>query len=201
MNPFDTTPTNSQRAAPAQTSWHAIADPPTPDATSAPGAGWAPSSPSSPADASTPRRRGGRGVRTVLAACLLSAVLASASTTALLSVAFGGSQPASAAATANAVVAASRTDPGDITAVVAAARPSVVTISFRRKGERRVLGEHRFLTYAGLTARRYHGNLRGGGKLGPGRYTATFVARDSDGVHSAPVRRAFRIMRPLSDSK
>jgi len=129
MNPFDTTPTNSQRAAPAQTSWHAIADPPTPDATSAPGAGWAPSSTSSPADASTPRRRGGRGVRTVLAACLLSAILASASTTALLSVAFGGSQPASAAATANAVVAASRTDPGDITAVVAAARPSVVTIT------------------------------------------------------------------------
>jgi hypothetical protein len=79
--------------------------------------------------------------------------------------------------------------------------PSVVTISFRRKGERRVLGEHRFLTYAGLTSRRYHGNLRGGGKLGPGRYTATFVARDSDGVHSAPVRRAFRIMRPLNDSK
>jgi len=132
MNPFDTTPTDSQRAAPAQTSWHAIADPPTPDATSAPGAAWAPSSAaslSSPADASPSRRRGGRGLRTVLAACLLSAVLASASTTALLSVALGGSQPSSAAPTANAVVAASRTDPGDITAVVAAARPSVVTIT------------------------------------------------------------------------
>jgi S1-C subfamily serine protease len=129
MNPFDTTPTDSQRDASTQTSWHAIADPPTPDATSAPGAASAPSDPSSQADASTPRRRGGRGIRTVLAACLLSAVLASASTTALLSVALGGSQPASAAPTANAVVAATRSDPGDITAVVAAARPSVVTIT------------------------------------------------------------------------
>jgi S1-C subfamily serine protease len=128
MNPFDTAPTDSQRAAPAQTSWHAIADPPTPDATSAPGAAWVPSGPSSPADASRPPRSRSRGIRTVLAACLLSAILASASTTALLSVAFGSSQPA-AAATANAVVAASRTDPGDITAVVAAARPSVVTIT------------------------------------------------------------------------
>jgi S1-C subfamily serine protease len=129
MNPFDTTPTDSQPAAPAQTSWHAIADPPTPDATSAPGAAGAPSSHSSPAVASPPRRSGGRGFRTVLVACLLSAVLASASTTALLSVALGGSKPASAAPTANAVVAAARTDPADITAVVAAARPSVVTIT------------------------------------------------------------------------
>jgi len=129
MNPFDTTPTDSQPAAPAQTSWHAIADPPTPDAASAAGAAWAPASPSSPAVASSPRRSSGRGIRTVLAACLLSAVLASASTTALLSVALGGSQPASAAPTANAVVAATRSDPTDITAVVAAARPSVVTIT------------------------------------------------------------------------
>jgi serine protease Do len=129
MNPFDTTPTDSQPAAPAQTSWHAIADPPTPDATSAPGAASAPSSPSTPAVASPPRRSGGRGIRTVLVACLLSATLASVSTTALLSAANGSSQAASVAPTANAVVAASRTDPGDITAVVAAARPSVVTIT------------------------------------------------------------------------
>jgi serine protease Do len=127
MNPLDTTTTDSQRAAPAQTSWHAIAD--TSDASSAPGAAWASTGPSSPADASPSRRRGGRGIRTVLAACLLSAVLASASTTALLSLAFGSSQTASAAPTANAVVAASRTDLGDISAVVAAARPSVVTIT------------------------------------------------------------------------
>jgi serine protease Do len=129
MNPFDTTPTDSQRAAPAQTSWHAIADPPTPDATSARGAAWAPSGPSSPSEVSRPRRSGGRGIRTVVAACLLSAILASASTTALLSVALGGSQAASAAPTANAVAAAARTDSADITAVVAAARPSVVTIT------------------------------------------------------------------------
>jgi S1-C subfamily serine protease len=125
MDPFDTT-NDSPRAEPAQTSWHAIADPPTPAATSAPGA--APS-PSSPADTSTPRRSGGRSLRTVLAACLLSATLASASTVALVSVAVGGSRPATGTATPNAVVTATRPTTDDITAVVAAARPSVVTIT------------------------------------------------------------------------
>ena len=91
MNPFDTTPTDSHRAEPAQTSWHAIADPPTPPATAAP-------------PVSSARRPGGRGFRTVLAACVLSATLASASTAALVSVAVGGSGPASAATTPNAVV-------------------------------------------------------------------------------------------------
>jgi serine protease Do len=76
-----------------------------------------------------PRRSGGRGIRTVLAACLLSAVLASASTTALLSVALGSSQPAAASPTANAVVTGTRSNPADITDVVAAARLSVVTIT------------------------------------------------------------------------
>ena len=116
MNPFDTTPTDTQRAEPAQTSWHAIADPPTPSATSAPGA---------PSD----RRPGGRGFRTVLAACVLSATLASASTAALVSVAVGGSGPASAATTPNAVVTGTTSNTDDITAVVAAARQSVVTIT------------------------------------------------------------------------
>jgi serine protease Do len=122
MDPFATT-NDSRRAEPAQTTWHAIADPPTPDATSAPGTA---SSPSSPAAA--PRRSGGRSLRTVLAACLLSATLASASTAALVSVAVGGSGPA-ATATPNAVVTATRPNIDDITAVVAAARPSVVTIT------------------------------------------------------------------------
>ena len=122
MDPFDTT-NDSRRAEPAQTTWHAIADPPTPDATSPPGTASSPSSP-----AATPRRSGGRSLRTVLAACLLSATLASASTAALVSVAVGGSGPA-AAATPNAVVTATRPNIDDITAVVAAARPSVVTIT------------------------------------------------------------------------
>jgi serine protease Do len=126
VNPFDTTPTDPRRADPAQTSWHAIADPPTP-ATSAPGTAsgssgrWA----AGEAAPSPPRRR---GIRTVLAACLLSATLASVSTTALLSAAVG-SRPASTATTPNAVVAGTRPNTDDITDVVAAARPSVVTIT------------------------------------------------------------------------
>ena len=68
-------------------------------------------------------------MRSILAACLLSATLASASTTALLSVALGGTPPTSTAATPNAVVTGTRSDPTNIVDVVAAARPSVVTIS------------------------------------------------------------------------
>ncbi len=116
MNPFDTTPSDSHRAEPAQTSWHAIDDPPTPPVTAAP-------------PVSSARRPGGRGFRTVLAACVLSATLASASTAALVSVAVGGSGPASVATTPNAVVTGTRSDTDDITAVVAAARQSVVTIT------------------------------------------------------------------------
>jgi serine protease Do len=117
VNPFDTNPTDARRTDPAQSSWHAIADPPTPPATSAPD------------DGPTDRRQGGRGVRTVLAACLLSATLASASTAALVSVAVGGSPPATASTTPNAVVTGTRPSADDITAVVAAARQSVVTIT------------------------------------------------------------------------
>ena len=126
MNPFDTTRTDPQRAEPVQTSWHAIADPPTPSATSAPGAPAGSSGPNSPSSARHPR---GRGFRTVLAACILSATLASASTAALVSVAVGGSAPASAATTPNAVVTGTTANTEDITAVVAAARQSVVTIT------------------------------------------------------------------------
>jgi serine protease Do len=125
MDPFNTT-NDSHRAEPAQTSWHAIADPPTPAATSAPGAA---SSLSTATGASRAARRGGRSLRTVLAACLLSATLASASTAALVSVAVGGSGAVAGTATPNAVVTATRPNTDDITAVVAAARPSVVTIT------------------------------------------------------------------------
>jgi serine protease Do len=128
MDPFDTT-NDSHRAEPAQTSWHAIADPPTPAATSAPGASSDPSDTSGPNDASSARRPGGRGFRTILAACVLSATLASASTAALVSVAVGGSGPAPAATTPNAVVTGTGSSTEDITAVVAAARQSVVTIT------------------------------------------------------------------------
>ena len=126
MNPFDTTRTDPQRAEPVQTSWHAIVHPPTPSATSAPGASAGSSGPSGPSSARHPR---GRGFRTVLAACILSATLASASTAALVSVAVGGSAPASAATTPNAVVTGTTANTEDITAVVAAARQSVVTIT------------------------------------------------------------------------
>jgi serine protease Do len=74
-------------------------------------------------------RPAGRGIRTVLVACVLSALLASASTTALLSAALGGSGQLATSATPNAVVTNVGTEPVDIVDVVAAARPSVVTIT------------------------------------------------------------------------
>ena len=132
MNPFDTNPTDSHRGEATRTSWHAIADPPTASAASAPGAAFgapAPSGPDGVAGASSNRLTGGRGFRTVLAACILSATLASASTVALVSIAVGVSWPASAATTPNAVVTATTSSTEDIAAVVAAARQSVVTIT------------------------------------------------------------------------
>jgi serine protease Do len=123
MNPFDENSSDPPQAGAERTSRHTIAYPATPTAPAAPA--W---SSTSPAPAST-RRSGGRGIRTVLAAALLSATLASASTTALLSVALGGSRPATTAATPNAVVTGTRSDPGDIADVVALARQSVVTIT------------------------------------------------------------------------
>ena len=81
--------------------------------------------PTRPADR-TPQRSG-RGIRTVLATGPLSAALASASTAGLLAVAARGAGPTDAA-TPNAVVTTTGTDPLDLTDVVAAARPSVVTI-------------------------------------------------------------------------
>jgi S1-C subfamily serine protease len=119
VNPLDSTQFHPVRPDESPGSWQVAASPAAPDS---------PVAVSAPA-AAPPRGSGGRGIRTVVVACLLSATLASASTTALLSVALGGSEPASAAATPNAVVAGSRSDPADLADVVAVARQSVVTIT------------------------------------------------------------------------
>ncbi len=114
MNPFDETPSDPPAARREPTSWHAIDDPaPVP----------------LPAGTARPRGSGSRGIRTIIAACLLSATLASASTTALLSVALDGAPAASPGTTPNAVVTGTRTDPADLADVVALARQSVVTIT------------------------------------------------------------------------
>jgi len=75
-----------------------------------------------------PTRQGGRGLAGLLGASLLSAVLASTGTAAvLMSTATPATSPA--AATANTRVVNTAPDTEDITAVVAAARKSVVTIT------------------------------------------------------------------------
>jgi serine protease Do len=74
-----------------------------------------------------PTRKGGRGLAGLLGASLLSAVLASTGTAAVLSGAISGAQT-SPSPTANSRAVTS-TDAEDITGVVAAARPSVVTIT------------------------------------------------------------------------
>ena len=74
-----------------------------------------------------PTRKGGRGLAGLLGASLLSAVLASTGTAAVLTGAV--SSPALPAATANTRVVNTATDTEDITAVVAEARKSVVTIT------------------------------------------------------------------------
>ncbi len=125
MNPFDMTPGDPHSAGHEPTPWHAIAEP----ATGAAGPASPPVSPvaaEGPAKARGPR---GRGIRTIVAACVLSATLASASTTALMSAALRGDQSGSAAATPNAVVTGTRSDPADLADVVAVARQSVVTIT------------------------------------------------------------------------
>ena len=131
MNPFDENTSDPPDAGSGPTLWHAIDEPAA--AIEPPARAWSTTSPSpSPASesgAGTTRRSGGRGIRSVLAAALLAAVVASASTTALLSVALGGSRPAPSAVTPNAVVTGTRSNPGDITDVVALARKSVVTIT------------------------------------------------------------------------
>ncbi|HJW22424.1 MAG TPA: trypsin-like peptidase domain-containing protein, partial [Candidatus Limnocylindrales bacterium] len=87
-----------------------------------------------PATAPVPRPpRGGRGLAGLLAASLLSAVLASTGTAAILTASLGGAPaPASSGAspTSNATVVNQTTVVGDdITGIVATARTSVVTIT------------------------------------------------------------------------
>jgi S1-C subfamily serine protease len=74
-----------------------------------------------------PTRKGGRGLAGLLGASFLSAALASTGTAAIL--VGTGSPGASPAATANTRVVSTATDTEDITAVVASARKSVVTIT------------------------------------------------------------------------
>ena len=74
-----------------------------------------------------PTRQGGRGLAGLLGASLLSAILASTGTAAVLT---GAAAPAaSPAATTNSRAVSTSQDAEDITAVVAAARKSVVTIT------------------------------------------------------------------------
>jgi serine protease Do len=74
-----------------------------------------------------PTRTGGRGLAGILGASLLSAVLASTGTAAALTGSLAGAATASPTVNTRAVTAAAGTE--DITAVVAAARQSVVTIT------------------------------------------------------------------------
>ncbi|HET9519424.1 MAG TPA: trypsin-like peptidase domain-containing protein [Candidatus Limnocylindrales bacterium] len=83
--------------------------------------------PSAPAPAP---KRTTRGARSLIAVSVLSAVLASAGTGALLTIAApGGNGTAGTGATPNAVTAAAGDEPADLVDVVAAARQSVVTIT------------------------------------------------------------------------
>ncbi|HJP89446.1 MAG TPA: trypsin-like peptidase domain-containing protein [Candidatus Limnocylindrales bacterium] len=99
--------------------------------------GWALAGPTlaGPADAAAPApqaaptlRARGRGLGTLIGASLLSAVLASTGTVAILTGAFGAS-PATTTPTPNGRTVTTIEQPEDITAVVAKARLSVVTIT------------------------------------------------------------------------
>ena len=76
-----------------------------------------------------PSRAGGRGLAGLLGVSLLSAVLASTGTAAVLSANLGAGSTGSPAATTNATTVKTTTVGDDITAIVAAAQPSVVTIT------------------------------------------------------------------------
>jgi S1-C subfamily serine protease len=98
----------------------------------------------STAPAATPQGRR-RSVGTVVAAALLSAVLASGSTAAIVSIVHPGSTlPAATAPTANAAVTTTggttTVQQEDITAVVASARDSVVTLTSQITGVRGPFG-------------------------------------------------------------
>ncbi|HTK44116.1 MAG TPA: trypsin-like peptidase domain-containing protein [Patescibacteria group bacterium] len=110
-------PTTSTRAPDIDSSLHADVEPVPPPRLDDPVADRDP----------RPIRKGGRGLAGLLGASLLSAVLASTGTAAVLT---SATAPASApAATANTRAVNTATNSDDITAVVATARKSVVTIT------------------------------------------------------------------------
>jgi S1-C subfamily serine protease len=84
--------------------------------------------PSVPPPAGAPKRRTG-GLRSIVAVSVLSAVLASAGTGALLTLVAPGGSSVGSAPTPNAVTAVAGDEPADLVDVVAAARQSVVTIT------------------------------------------------------------------------
>jgi serine protease Do len=126
--PAATEPPGSAWAAPSSSEWRnpsSEAEPDVPDPEPRPQA--------QPAVPPTTRSSNGRrgGIRTVFAAALLSATLASVGTTALVSGLRSATPAASPApvANANTAVTGTRSATEDITAVVATARQSVVTIT------------------------------------------------------------------------
>ena len=96
--------------------------------------GLAPAAPASPAAPLAPLapRRGGRGLGALLGASFLSAILASTGTIAILTGSFGAA-PATESPAANGRTVNTIEQPEDITAVVAKARLSVVTITANGK--------------------------------------------------------------------
>lgn len=79
--------------------------------------------------------------------------------------------------------------------------PASVTVAFRRQGKGRVLGRIRVRGHLFRDSYPFDGTLANGRRLGPGRYTARFVAIDMDRAVSAPVQRNFRILSPARDAK
>jgi serine protease Do len=120
---------NEQRA---NAGWEAVTPQQQTGPSEAPEPTVAAAQPSTP-PASTARStgRGPRGIRTVLAAGLLSATLASLGTTALVGGLRGSTTAPTTApvATPNAAVTGNRVDAEDLTGIIATARESVVTIT------------------------------------------------------------------------
>jgi serine protease Do len=114
-------------AAPASTSAAAA---PTPSAASVayPSSPVFSSAPARPAPSTTDRRASSRGLRSVVGASILAAIIASGGTVGILSATHPAAAPTSAEATPDAVPAKIITD-ADLPAIVETARQSVVTIT------------------------------------------------------------------------
>jgi S1-C subfamily serine protease len=119
--PLSTPPTEPEPALPPRL------DPPVTDQATQPSRadGWGLGGSTTP---ESPRRSRARGMGTLLGASLLSAVLASTGTVAILTGTIG-TAPTTTTPTANGRTLTTIEQPEDITAVVAKARPSVVTIT------------------------------------------------------------------------